>query len=155
MILEEHKKFWFVLCTKARQEIKVVEFLNKLGIEAYTPTKIEIKTWSDRIKKVQTSLLPSMVLIKIKKEKINKVFEVPAVKKYLFVNGVRAKVYDYEVDAMRSYIQNKYESNGKIKIGNKINIPDLNQSGKIIEVNAKKCIIRLQLLGAKMSIDLI
>ena len=155
MMVDVHNKYWFVLYTKARQELKAVEFLNELGIEAYTPTKIEYKAWSDRTKKVQTSLLPSMVLIKIHRDKINKVFEVPAVKKYLFVNGVRAKVNDNEVDAMRSYLQSKFESKGEIKVGDKISVPHLNQSGKIIEVNAKKCIVRLKLLGAKMSIDLI
>ena len=153
-MIDEHKTYWFVLCTKARQELKVSEILNRLGIEAYTPTKIEVKNWSDRIKKVRTSLLPSMVLVKIPKNKVNTVFDVPAVKKYLFVNGVRAKVYNYEVDAMKNYLDSKFESDGQIKIGNNINIPHLNQSGKIIEVNARKCIVRLQLLGAKMSIQL-
>ncbi|MAJ98164.1 MAG: transcriptional elongation/antitermination factor NusG-like protein [Flavobacteriales bacterium TMED288] len=153
-MIEEHKKYWFILCTKARQELKVSEILNQLGIEAYTPTKIEVKSWSDRIKKVRTSLLPSMVLVKIPKNKVNKVFDVPEVKRYLFVNGVRAKVYDYEVDAMKSYLFSKFKSDGQIKIGNEINIPHLNQSGKIIKVNARKCIVRLQLLGAKMSIQL-
>ena len=153
-MIDEHKTCWFVLCTKARQELKVSEILNRLGIEAYTPTKIEVKNWSDRIKKVRTSLLPSMVLVKIPKNKVNKVFDVPAVKRYLFVNGVRAKVYDYEVEAMKSYLCSKFESDGQIKIGNKINIPHLNQSGKIIKVNARKCIVRLQMLGAKMSIQL-
>ena len=151
---EERKKYWFVLQTKYRQELKVSEILNGLGIEAYTPSKTEVKRWSDRTKKVQTSLLPSMVLIKIPKNKTYKVFEIPAVKKYLFVNGVRAKVFDYEVDAMKNYLNKKFEAEGEIKIGNKINIPILNQSAKVIEVNAKKCIVRLQLLGAKMSIDL-
>ncbi len=153
-MIEEHKKYWFILCTKARQELKVSEILNQLGIEAYTPTKIEVKSWSDRIKKVRSSLLPSMVLVKIPKNKVNTVFDVPAVKKYLFVNGVRAKVHNYEVDAMKSYLDSKFESDEQIKIGNKINIPHLNQSGRIIEVNARKCIVRLQLLGAKMSINL-
>ena len=91
-------------------------------IEAYTPTKIEVKNWSDRIKKVRTSLLPSMVLVKIPKNKVNTVFDIPAVKKYLFVNGVRAKVYNYEVDAMKNYLDSKFESDGQIKIGNNINI---------------------------------
>ena len=153
-MMDEYKTYWFVLCTKARQELKVSKILNRLGIEAYTPTKIEFKNWSDRIKKVRTSLLPSMVLVKIPKNKVNTVFDVPAVKKYLFVNGVRAKVYNYEVDAMKNYLDSKFESDGQIKIGNNINIPHLNQSGKIIEVNARKCIVRLQLLGAKMSIQL-
>ena len=60
---QKSQKDWFVLCTKARQELKVLESLSQLGIETYTPTKIAVKRWSDRKKKVKTCLLPSMVLV--------------------------------------------------------------------------------------------
>ena len=56
---------WFVLYTKARQELKVIERLIDLGIKAYAPTKIENLKWSDRIKKIQTCLLPSTVLVSL------------------------------------------------------------------------------------------
>ena len=88
---------WFVLCTKARQELKVLERLTHLGIKAYTPTKIEVRKWSDRKKKIQTCLLPSMVLVSLHESEINQVFDVPGVKRYLFFNGVRAVVFDHEV----------------------------------------------------------
>ena len=45
---QKSKKVWFVLCTKSRQELKVVEFLRQLRIETYTPTKTVTKHWSDR-----------------------------------------------------------------------------------------------------------
>ena len=48
------QKDWFVLCTKVRQELKVLERLNQLGIETYTPTKIVVKRWSDRKKNIKT-----------------------------------------------------------------------------------------------------
>jgi len=104
---QKSQKDWFVLCTKARQELKVLERLNQLGIETYTPTKIVVKRWSDRKKKVKTCLLPSMVLVRLPNNEVNKVFEVPGVKKYLFVHGARAIVYDYEVVAMKNYLENK------------------------------------------------
>ena len=150
------KKDWFVLCTKARQELKVLERLNQLGIETYTPTKIIVKRWSDRKKKVETCLLPSMVLVRLPKNEVNKVFEVPAVKRYLFVNGVRAVVYDYEVIAMKNYLESRFEvdEQTKIKIGKTIDIPLLDQKGEIVAIEAKKCIVRLQMLGATMSFQL-
>ena len=152
----ESKKEWFVLCTKARQELKVLERLSQLGIETYTPTKFVVKRWSDRKKKVKTCLLPSMVLVSLPKNQVNKVFEVPGVKRYLFVHGVRAVVYDYEVSAMKNYLQGKFEVVGqaKNKIGKNIDIPLLNQSGKIIAIEGKKCIVRLQMLSATMSFQL-
>lgn len=150
------KKDWFVLCTKSRQELKVLERLSQLGIETYTPTKIVVKFWSDRKKKIKTCLLPSMVLVRLPNNEVNKVFEVPGVKKYLFVHGFRAVVYDYEVIAMKNYLEGIFElqSETKIKIGKKIDIPLLNQSGEIIEIEAKKCIVRLQMLQATMSFQL-
>ncbi len=118
-MIQKPKNDWFVLCTKARQELEVLKHLSQIGIEAYAPTKIVIKRWSDRKKKVRICLLPSMVLVRLPKNKLNKVFEVPAVKRYLFVHGVRAVVYDYEVIAMRNYLESKFEIDGqtKIKIG--------------------------------------
>jgi hypothetical protein len=144
------------LCTKARQELKVLERLSELGIETYTPTKIVVKRWSDRKKKVKTCLLPSMVLVRLPNNEVNKVFDVPSVIRYLFVHGVRAVVYDYEVMAMKNYLESKFEveKQTKITIGKTIDIPIFNQSGKIIALEAKKCIVRLQMLGATMSFQL-
>ena len=150
------KQDWFVLYTKARQELKVLERLNELDVQAYTPTKIEVKRWSDRKKKVQTCLLPSMVLVRLPENEVNKVFDVPGVKRYLFVHGNRAVVYDYEVNAMKNYLENKFEADrqSKIEIGKIIDIPLLKQKGEIIAIEAKKCIVRLQMLGATMSFQL-
>ena len=151
---QKSQKDWFVLCTKARQELKVLERLNQLGIETYTPTKIVVQRWSDRKKKIKTCLIPSMVLVRLPNNEVNKVFDVPGVKRYLFVHGVRAVVYDNEVIAMKNYLENKFEVDEQIKIGKTIDIPLLNQSGKIIALEAKKCIVRLQMLGATISLQL-
>ena len=153
---QKSQKDWFVLFTKARQELKVLERLNQLGIETYTPTKIVVKRWSDRKKNIKTCLLPSMVLVRLPNNEVNKVFDVTGVKRYLFVHGVRAVVYDNEVIAMKNYLESKFEvdEQTKIKIGKTIDIPFLNQSGKIIAIEGKKCIVRLQMLAASMSFQL-
>lgn len=153
---KKSKKDWFVLCTKARQELKVLERLSQLGIETYIPTKTVVKYWSDRKKKVKTSLLPSMVLVRLPNNELNKVFEVTGVIRYLFVHGFRAVVYDYEVVAMKNYLESKFEVDRqtKIRIGETIDVPTLNQSGEIIAIEAKKCIVRLQMLRATMSFQL-
>ena len=105
---QKSQKDWFVLCTKARQELKVLECLNQLGIDTYTPTKIVVKRWSDRKKNIKTCLLPSMVLVRLPNNEVNKVFNVPGVKRYLFIHGVRAVVYDNEVIAMKNYLESKF-----------------------------------------------
>ena len=69
-------KNWFVIYTKPKSELKVLERLTDLGIEAYTPTKIEVRKWSDRKKKVTVCLLPSMILVCLVENEVSKVFEI-------------------------------------------------------------------------------
>ena len=149
-------KNWFVIYTNPRQELKVLERLIDLGIEAYTPTKIEVRKWSDRKKKVTVCLLPSMVLVCLEEKEVSKVFEVPGVRRYLFVHGERARVTNDEVLAMKHYIENTYQLLDKKEhlVGSKIKIPSLNQEAEIISVKGKRCIAQLELLGATVSFQL-
>ncbi len=50
------------------------ERLKNIGIEAYCPVRTEVKFWSDRKKSILVPVLPSMVLVKIEKNKRNQVF---------------------------------------------------------------------------------
>ena len=155
-MISEISKNWFVIYTKPRQELKVLERLTHLGIEAYTPTKIEVRKWSDRKKKVTVCLLPSMVLVCLEENEVSKVFEVPGVRRYLFVHGERARVKNDEVLAMKHYIENTYQLLDKKDhlVGSKIKIPSLNQEAEIISVKGKRCIAQLELLGATVSFQL-
>ena len=155
-MVDTFSKNWFVIYTKPRNELKVLEHLTHLGIEAYTPTKIEVRKWSDRKKKVTVCLLPSMVLVCLEEKEVNKVFEVPAVRRYLFVHGERARVTNDEVVAMKHYIENTYQLLDKKDhlVGSKIKIPSLNQEAEIISVKGKRCIAQLELLGATVSFQL-
>ena len=149
-------KNWYVLYTKPKQELKVLEHLTHLEIEAYTPTRIEVRKWSDRKKKVTVCLLPSMILVCLEENEVSKVFEVPGVRRYLFVHGERARVTNDEVLAMKHYIKNTYQLLDKKAhlVGSKIKIPSLNQEAEIISVKGKRCIAQLELLGAVVSFQL-
>ena len=149
-------KNWFVIYTKPRQELKVLERLTYLGIQAYTPTKIEVRQWSDRKKKVTVPLLPSMVLVCLEENEVNKVFEVPGVRRYLFVHGERARVNDDELFAMKHYIAKTYQltDEKEFLVGSMVEIPLLNQEAEIISVKGKRCIARLEMLGAQVSFQL-
>ena len=149
-------KNWFVIYTKSGQELKVLEHLTDLGIGAYTPTKIEVRKWSDRKKKVTVCLLPSMVLVCLEEEEVSKVFEVPGVRRYLFVHGERARVTNDEVLAMKHYMKNTYQLLDKKDhlVGSMIKIPSLNQEAEIISVKGKRCIVQLEMLGAVVSFQL-
>ena len=67
---------WFALYTKPHNEIKVAEKLLSMGIEAYCPTIVVEKQWSDRKKKIQQPLLNSYVFVKVNEKERGVVFAV-------------------------------------------------------------------------------
>ena len=148
-------KKWFVIYTKPRTEIKVSQRLSVLGIEIYTPTRMEIRQWSDRKKKIAVALLPSMVLVNLNEKEVNKVFEVAGVVRYLFENQKRAEVSNEEVFAMKYYLENTYHSNKKeLGIGATVKVPLLEEEATVISMKGKNCLAQLKKLGAIVSFQL-
>jgi transcriptional antiterminator RfaH len=99
---------WFALYTKPHNEIKVAQKLLTMGIEAYCPTFIVEKQWSDRKKKIQQPLLNSYVFVKINEKDRSLVFDVPGVVRYLFWLGKPAVVKEVEVQAIKQMLQEQY-----------------------------------------------
>jgi transcriptional antiterminator RfaH len=147
-------KNWFVLCTKPRNELKVLERLTSIGIEGYTPSKIQVRQWSDRKKKVLVPLLPSMVLVCLEGKQVDQVFEVPGVVRYLFEHGKRAKVSNQEVLAMKMYLENTYPAQKELAVGDLVKVPLLEQEVTLLSIKGKKCLAQLQKLGAIVSFQL-
>ena len=92
---------WYVLYTKSRQEKKVTEALNLLGVNAYCPVVTTMKQWSDRKKKVEEPLIKSYVFVNLDESNRDIVFEVPGVVRYLFWLGKPAVVRDVEIEALQ------------------------------------------------------
>ena len=148
-------KKWFVLCTKPRNELKVLNRLLSIGVDAYTPSRIELRQWSDRKKKVIVPLLPSMVLVRLDEKKVHKVFEIPGVVRYLFEYGKRAEVSNEEVVAMQSFVENMLTvQESKLVVGATVQVPLLDQEAQLLSVKGKNCIAQLKKLGAIVSFQL-
>ena len=146
---------WFVVCTKSRNELKVLSRILSLGIDAYTPSRKELRQWSDRKKKVAVPLLPSMVLVRLDEKEVNKVFEIPGVVRYLFEYGKRAEVSNQEVLAMQAHVANTFSvQENKLVVGDTIQAPLLNQEALLLSVKGKNCIAQLKKMGAVVSFQL-
>ena len=146
---------WFVLFTKPRHELKVLERLISFGIEAYTPTKIVTRQWSVRKKKTTIPLLSSMVLVNLENKDPNIVFDVPGVVRYLFEYGKRAEVSNSEVVAMKCYQNNTLQiDKNELKIGDTVKVPLLEQEAILLSQKGKNCIAQLKKLGAIVSFQL-
>ena len=150
---------WYVLYTKPRSEKKVEEELLSIGIHAYCPTRSEIRIWSDRKKRVEIPLLPSMVLVNLDDEHINRVFECPGVVRYMFWLGKRAIVRQSEVDILKKYLQGDYNLiNSKlsnIKVGDNFSLSSFNnEKGIINRISNNNIWIYLKSIGYSVKLKL-
>ena len=150
---------WYVLHTKPRSEKKVEEKLLSIGINAYCPTRSEIRFWSDRKKKVSVPVLPSMVLVKIDEKEKDKVFYSPAVIKYMYWLGKKAVVRQEEVDVLKKYLKVNYDilntNISKLELGDELNVALLNKQKGIVKKLSKSFIwIYLKSLGYTIKLNL-
>ena len=99
--------YWRVLYTNPRAEMKVAQRLEKVGVEAYCPARMEMRQRSDRKKKIWVPLLSSMVLVNIEEREKNKVFDVQGVVRYLYWLGELAKVSACEVLTLKEVTEGK------------------------------------------------
>jgi hypothetical protein len=74
---------------------------------------VQLKVWSDRKKKVETPLLPSMILVYIENQKRELVFNRKNAIRYLYWLGQPAKVTPREVKGLKSLLDDsQFEHHG-------------------------------------------
>ena len=150
---------WYVLHTKPRSEKKVEEQLLSLGINAYCPTRSEIKIWSDRKKRILKPVLPSMVLVNINDNDINRVFESPLVLRYMFWLGKRAVVRQSEIDILKKYLDGSYNlissNSSSVNVGDDFSLSSFNNTKGIVSRISKNNIwIYLKSIGCSVKLKL-
>ncbi len=150
---------WYVLYTKPRCEKKVEEKLLSFGINAYCPTRSEIRFWSDRKKRVDVPLLPSMILVNIDEKDINSVFKCSSVVRFMFWLGKRAIVRQSEVDILKKYLNGDSNfMNSKlscIKAGDSFNLSSFNnEKGIINRISNNYIWIYLKSIGYKVKLEI-
>ena len=69
---------------------------------------LKLRFWSDRKKRIEVPVLPSMVLVNIDDNEINKVFKCSSVVRYMFWLGKRAIVKQSEIDILKKYLNGDY-----------------------------------------------
>ena len=152
-------KNWYVLHTKPRCEKKVEEQLLSFGVNAYCPTRSEFRFWSDRKKRIDIPVLPSMVLVNIDDKDINRVFESPLVVRYMFWLGKRAIVRQSEIDVLKKYLDGSYNlisSNlSSINIGDDFKLPSFNnEKGIVSKISNNNIWIYLKCIGYSVKLKL-
>jgi transcription antitermination factor NusG len=149
---------WYAIYAKPRNEKKVTDKLEALGIESYCPTITSIKQWSDRKKKVTSPVLPSYVFVKISEPRRNEVFDVSGVVRYVFWLGKPAIIREEEIELLKAYLTQDYTSvvQTTLKRGDKLIVPSgpfKGQEGVIKNTTNTKIQLVLETLGIILTLE--
>ena len=146
-------KNWYVLYTRPRSEKKVANQLQRMGLESYCPVRNEMRQWSDRRKKVEVPVLPSMILVHVPSKDRKKVFDCPNAVRYLFWEGQPAEVPEGEVKALEQSLTGpRVISHESIPLrpGQHIDMTEWgfkNEEGRIKYMSGNHCWIVLKNIG--------
>lgn len=149
---------WFAIYTKPKNEKKVVEGLEKIGVEVYCPMITQVKQWSDRKKKVEMPLINSYVFVNIADKNRNIVFNVHGVVRYLFWLGKPAVIQDHEIEVLKDGLKgilNNVEVQG-IQPGDILTIskgPFQGKEGIVSQIEKNKIRLVLKELGVLITIS--
>lgn len=149
---------WYALYTKPRNEKKVAQRLEAMGVEVFCPLVTSIVQWSDRKKKVQKPLLNSYVFVKLEEKSKNDVFQVNGIVRFVYWLGKPAIIRDEEIHALKKCLQNPingveiqdWKPNDKVVIRDGV---FKNTAGIVKEITASQVILILESLGIILKIQ--
>lgn len=100
---EAQPKFWIAAYTRPNSERKAADALAKAHIEAYVPSQVQLRRWSDRMKKVEVMVIPRVIFARITKLQELDVRKQPLILSPLSLPGQRpaARIPDTQIQRLR------------------------------------------------------
>lgn len=149
---------WLVAYTKMHHERKVRDDLERMGIDSFVASRIEMRKWSDRIKKREVILLPMYLFVHVSPEERSMVLEHPSVLRYMSLRSEHrpAVVPDDQIEHFRFMLDHSEEVvriiPGEMAQGQKVRVlkgPLEGLEGEFVTFEGKhRIILRIESLGA-------
>ena len=162
MTIDKDNKKWFAIYVKSRNEKKVFNTLDSIGVESFLPLITRMKQWSDRRKKVEEPLFRSYIFVNIPLSDYYKVLNVSGVVKFICFEKKPVEVPANQIIAIQKYISDTdlhdvdYE-NIDFKEGELVRIKSGQMKdlvGRFVKINGKhRVVIDIEAVGQSLPIN--
>ena len=112
---------WFVAYAKTKNEFKALDFFKKIGVNAYVPSYIEKREWSDRVKKILVPAISGYVFFELNKLNYELVNSNPYLRNVLRRHGKAITIRSEEIETLKEAL-NGYSISQEIKTGDSVKI---------------------------------
>lgn len=151
---------WFALKVRSRNEALTGWLLAGKGYEAFVPTYVDCRKYSDRIKKVDSPLFPGYVFCRLDPQVRLPVLKTPGVEYILTVDGSPACVREDEIAAIQRITS--AGGNAKpwpyLKAGHKVRVEFGAFSGLegifVEEKGVERLVVSVSLLQRSVSVEI-
>jgi transcription antitermination factor NusG len=158
---EQEKPEWYVFYVTAKHERKAEALLIRDGFEPYLPLIKTLKYWKQRKKWLEEPLFKSYIFVKVKKNQLYDVLQIPSIITYVRFSGEPAIIRQQHIDLIKELIINKTKfelSTKTIKVGEAIKLktgPFKGQKGVVKEIRGKKrLLVSLESINFTLEIEL-
>lgn len=96
-------EYWVAALVQMNTEKKVSSQLSKLGYHHYLPTQTEIRQWSDRKKKIDRIVIPTIVFVRVDKEGENELRKQAYIYRFISYPGQKdaAIIPDEQIEQLK------------------------------------------------------
>jgi transcription antitermination factor NusG len=96
---------WYALKVRTNGESKPQEALILKGYETFLPTYIDVRRYSDRLKKVSAALLPGYLFCRLDAEHRLPILSTPGIESIVGIGGVPCPIEEKEIGVIRRVVQ--------------------------------------------------
>jgi transcription antitermination factor NusG len=96
---------WYALKVRTKAEEKLQQALINKGFETFLPTSIDVRRYSDRLKKVRIALFPGYLFCRLDHEHPLPLISTPGVESIVGRGGLPEPIPDQEISAIQSVLQ--------------------------------------------------
>jgi len=126
-MIKQEPACWYAVQTRARSEKAIAERLKEQGLTTFLPLVTEVRSWSDRKKKVELPLFSCYVFAKLvasNNDERMRVYRTNGVFRIVSMHGEAIPIPDEQIDALRTVVtqQIPWIEHPFLKIGQKVRI---------------------------------
>lgn len=145
---------WFAAYTKPRGEFKALDYFTKCKINSYVPQYVELRQWSDRIKKTRIPAISGYVFFELKSLNYDILNSNPFTRNIVKSLGNPVKIKDEEIAFLKNALK-KHSLDTTFQYGDSVKIengPFKNKRGSVDDVNENYITVVLNSIKVRLSL---
>ena len=138
---------------KAKGEFKALDYFSKCNINSYVPEYIELRQWSDRIKKTRTPAISGYIFFELESLDYSILNSNPFTRNIVKSLGAPVKIKDQEINFLKQALKVRSRDT-KFKYGDSVKVdngPFKNKLGRVDDVSENYITVLLNSIKVRLS----